>query len=407
MTHSYKTIEKDLTSKEKFHIKLGLDRVKAILEILGNHQDDFKSIHIAGTNGKGSTASILAKVLEKSGYKTGLFTSPHLIKYNERIKISSKDISDNKLEVLLNKVNAIAKENEITLTEFEIITIIAFLFFKQEKVDIAIIEVGLGGRLDATNIINPIISIITTIGLDHTQRLGNTIEKISFEKSGIIKPNSKVVTSKKNAGIKIIKEVANQQNAQLSLCDEVENIEFKNSLNRIQINNKKYDLSLFGDFQGENLALALKALEILQKDGFKITDIQNSLKEVSWNARMQFLDTNVILDGAHNPNAATKLRETLDKYFKDKKRVWFFGALNNKDYSEIMKTLFREEDEIHLINFKHQSSLDFKNSDLNYKKIDISQFIEKYEVARKSDNLIIIAGSLYLAGDILALLGNT
>lgn len=407
MNNTYQKIKDDLTSKEKFHIKLGIERVSEVLEFFDNPQNKIETIHIAGTNGKGSTSAMLAKILETSGYSTGLFTSPHLVKYNERIKISSVDISDTDLENVLNRVNSAAKEKDIYLTEFEILTVAAFLYFCEKKVDIAIIEVGLGGRLDATNVITPLFEIITSISLDHTERLGNTIEKIAFEKAGIIKPGSTVIINENNAGLETVKKVAQKTGANLKLAPTAEYAKIKNGFNEIKINEKINRTNLLGSFQGENLSLVLTSLELLLQNKFTLKDIEKALLEVSWAARMQFLAPNVILDGAHNPAAAKALRQTLDENFNDRPIIWFFGALKNKDYEANVKILFKNSDIVYFVNLNLQNacgSKEFKSftGRKNRYNITIDDFNEVYNSVKNEENLVIICGSLYLAGEILA-----
>lgn len=411
MNETYTKIKENLTSKDKFCIKLGLERVSKVLNLLDNPQNKIKTIHIAGTNGKGSTSAMLAKILEKSGYKTGLFTSPHLIKYNERIKISSQDISDDDFSILLKKVNTLASENDIILTEFEALTVVAFMYFCNQKTDIAIIEVGLGGRLDATNVIEPILEIITSISFDHTERLGDTIEKIATEKAGIIKPNSIVIANSDNAGLDIIKNTALSMQSELNVAPEATCKSFENGINEIEIDGKIYKINLFGDFQGNNLSLVLKSIEILKDKGFKIKNLDEALLNIYWPARMQFLKDNVILDGAHNPSAAKALRLTLDKNFPAKKRIWFFGALKNKAFKKNIEILFSPDDVVYFIKFDSANSCeyaDFKKvySSKNAFFIDIMQFSTIYDKIIMGENLVIICGSLYLAGQILALSGN-
>ena len=195
-----------LTSQGKFHIKLGLERVQAVLKLLGNPQDKVKIIHVAGTNGKGSVCSIVANILKCAGYKVGLYTSPHLVEYTERIRINNEEISQEDFATYIEKICALADKHNIHLTEFEILTVMAYKYFADKKVKIAVIETGLGGRFDATNVTKKtFISVITSISLDHTDRLGDTVEKIAFEKAGIIKPKSIVITEISEADITSIK----------------------------------------------------------------------------------------------------------------------------------------------------------------------------------------------------------
>jgi len=408
MNEAYTKIKEDLTSKDKFHINLGLERVSAVLNLFDNPQDRIKTIHISGTNGKGSTSAMLAKILEKSDYKVGLYTSPHLIKYNERIKISSKNIPDADFSALLAQVNSLASQKNIVLTEFEALTVVAFLYFYQQKVDIAIIEVGLGGRLDATNVITPIVEIITSISLDHTERLGDSIEKIAFEKAGIIKPNSIVITNSNNAGLDTIRKKALETDSKLLIAPEANYVTFANGINEIKISEKIHKTNLFGDFQGDNLSLVIKCLEVLQDKGFEIKNIDDALLNVYWPARMQFLKKNVILDGAHNPSAAKALRATLDKNFPSQKRTWFFGSLKNKEFKENIEILFSPEDVVYFVSFDSPNSCGYSDIIKVYSSksaffIDIMQFFTIYDNIMDDDGLVIICGSLYLAGEILAL----
>ena len=275
-----------LTSQGKFYINLGLDRVKNLLELYNNPQDKIKCIHVAGTNGKGSTCAMLASVLTHAGYKTGLYTSPHLVDYTERVKINGKDISKEDFADLIFDIIQTANKNNIHATEFEILTVLAFILFEQEKVNFAVIETGLGGRLDATNVVKkPLLSIITTIDLDHVDRLGETIEKISFEKAGIIKPNRPVIISKDNKGLEIIKEKTFEVCSDLILaddklfrhCERSEAIHQSVSNKWIASsqaprNDEIYELTLKGAWQKKNLALVLKAIETLRQHGIEIPE---------------------------------------------------------------------------------------------------------------------------------------
>lgn len=409
MNNLYGKIEKNLTSKEKFHIKLGTERVSEVLELLENPQNQIKTIHIAGTNGKGSTSAMLAKILEVSNYKTGLFTSPHLLKYNERIKINSEDISDADLQNILEKINETAQKHQIPLTEFEILTITAFLYFAEKKVDIAIIEVGLGGRLDATNVITPLLEIITSISIDHTDRLGDTIEQIAAEKAGIIKPNSIVITNENNAGLKTILGKTQSVNATPILAPNASFCEIKDETNHITIDGITHKIGLLGEFQGENLSLVLEAIKVLEANNFKIKNLKTALEQTFWAARMQLLAPNVILDGAHNPDAAKKLRETLDKNFPNKQIIWFFGALKNKDYETNVKILFKDNEIVNFVKFNlHNSCAEAELARFcgipKRQIIDISGFLTEYNNVKKDADLVVICGSLYLAGSVLALL---
>src|SRR5574344_2131151 len=219
-----------LTSQGKFYINLGLERVQKFLDLIGNPEKNLKFIHVAGTNGKGSVCSTLSTILTCAGYKTGLFTSPHIFDYTERFKIDGEDIPPSLFGQKVLEIVDLAQKNDIHLTEFEILTVLAFEVFALAKVDIVVLETGLGGRFDATNVIEEnLCSIITHIDLDHTERLGDTIEKIAFEKAGIVKENCPVIINKENLGFDVIKKVAEDKNAQLILAQEAPNFLFKKS----------------------------------------------------------------------------------------------------------------------------------------------------------------------------------
>lgn len=393
-----------LTSQGKFHINLGLERVKNLLDIYGNPQDKIKCIHVAGTNGKGSTCAIISAILSEAGYKTGLYTSPHLVDYTERVKINGKDISKDDFADLIFDIIQTAENNDIQATEFEILTVLAFLCFYEKKVDFAVIETGLGGRLDATNVIkNPVVSVITNIDLDHVDRLGDTIEKIASEKAGIIKPNVPVITMKNNKGLEILKEKAFHENSELILSEE-------------KISSTDYELNLKGLWQRKNLSLALKTIDILRQNKAVIpeTAVKRALQNVSWPARFQYFEKmNLILDGAHNPDAAKLLRESLDFYYPDRKRIWIYSSISTKNYEEVMKILFNPDDMVILTqsnsgaavsaDILYQAAL--MQGSMSCEKIyttkNIKEAINIYLQLINDQCIGIMAGSLYSAGDFL------
>ncbi len=402
---NYKNIIKLLTSTSKFQINLGLERISGIMKLLGNPQEKIKIIHVAGTNGKGSVCAVLANILKCSGYRTGLYTSPHLIEYTERIKINNIKISKDIFSKLTEQICKIADENNINLTEFEILTACAFKYFADNNVDFAVIETGLGGRFDATNIVqNPVCSIITSISLDHTDRLGNTIEKIAFEKAGIIKQNSTVIVSEFNAGYEIIKNHALKVCAGILSAKNNINTTMENGINYAVINNKKYEFPLLGLYQEENLPLVISAIDLLRKKGYKIS-IEKGLKTVEWNARLQYIkEKNLLIDGAHNPSAAMELKKSLNCYFPGQKKIFIYGTISTKDYISIAKTLFSEDDEIYYYEFKHNNAVSFEEYTKN---VPFLKNIKPYntEVLQKME-LKILTGSFYMIGEFIKSQGN-
>ena len=373
----YKSTIKKLTSKEVFHIDLSLERIRKALAILGNPQDSLKCIQVAGTNGKGSVCSTIASILQEAGYKVGLYTSPHIWEYTERIKINGKDISQSDFALYAQKVF----ELDIPLTEFEILTIIMFMYFKDKNIDIAVIETGMGGRFDATNVIEKnLCSVITHIDLDHTERLGDTKEKIAFEKAGIIKPNCPIFTSTE---YEAIKNRARELNSLLIIVSEEVETKYKEVF------------SLKGEHQKENLALAISVIKYAFKN---ISDdiILHGLSNVSNPCRFQFLpEKNLIIDASHNPNGIEALRKNLDLYYPNQERRFVFGCLKNKDYTQMMKILFRKGDEIYINEFDYPNACTYEEL-----KIACPIEVQKYkdEKILTPDKLNIICGSFYMIG---------
>lgn len=401
---SYQQAIDVLTSQGKFYINLGLERMQKILELSGNPQDKLKYIHVAGTNGKGSVSAMLSSILSQTKKPpftiqhslfthVGLFTSPHVFEYTERIKINDVEIEKDIFAQKTLEIIDLAENNGIHLTEFEILTAVAFDYFAENNVDIVVLETGLGGRLDATNIIKEnICSIITHIDFDHTERLGDSIEKISFEKAGIIKEICPVVISEKNAGFDIVERVAKEKNAPLFLPKEVpSDIEF----------------SLKGLWQKENLALVFAAVDILNAKGFEVSksSIENGLKNVKHPCRFEYLETSdgrkFIIDGAHNPNGARALRESLDYYFPDVAFNFIFGCLKNKDYTLIMDSLFSPKDIIYFYEFDSPNSCDYKTLE------DVCRFNSKPFADYNPDNstITVICGSFYMIKELLQKMG--
>ena len=369
-------IEK-LTSRGMFYIELGLNRIQKALETLGNPQDDLQYIHVAGTNGKGSVCTMLESILREAGYKTGLYTSPHIYDYTERIKIDGINISKEVFASLFEEVNKL----DVHLTEFEILTVIMFLYFKRNNVDIVILETGLGGRFDATNVIKKnLCAIITQIDLDHTERLGDTKEKIAFEKAGIIKPDCPVITS---MGYEAIRDRADKLNSMLVFVSPFVPPEFIESL------------SLKGLHQQENLALVITAINYLFKniDG---KTIKRGLSKVKNPCRFEyFKEKNLIADASHNPNGIQALRNNLDYYFPNKNRRFVFGCLKNKDYKQMMEILFRKEDEVYLNGFDYPNACTYETLKEN---CPVKAFPYTPDTKLTPDKLNIICGSFYMIG---------
>ncbi len=359
-----------LTSHEKFKVKLGLERISNVLGKLNNPQDKLKCIHVAGTNGKGSVCAIISTVLKEAGYKVGLYTSPHIFDYRERIQINGEMISKEDFETYVEKICGLCDD----LTEFEILTAVMFKYFADKNVDVVVLETGLGGRFDATNVIKSnLCSIITHIDFDHTERLGHTLSEIAFEKAGIIKENCPVITS---VGFEVIKDKADEKNSLFMLVPPFENTQ---------------NLSLKGLYQQENLSLALSAIRLVFPQ-IPETVIQSALAKVQHPCRFQYIEEkNMIIDAAHNPNGIKALCESLKFYYPDKFIRVIFGCLKNKDYKAMLNELSKVADEIYYYHFDYPNSATVEELQAVY---PASEYKNKFDYT--DGKLTVVCGSFYM-----------
>ena len=375
----YNDALKYLESLNVFGIKPGLERINLLMEKLNFPQKNYSTIHVTGTNGKGSVCAMLAEILKLNGYKVGLFTSPHLESYCERIRINGENISEKDFAAMIETV----KNCGVTATQFEILTAAAFEYFSQQKVDIAVIEVGLGGLYDSTNVITPKISIITNVALEHENILGD-LENIARNKAGIIKKNIPVVTGATGAPLKIIREVAQKNNSALYEVTEP----------------AKVKINLLGEYQKFNAAIAIQAAKVLNIADEKIFA---GLESVQWAGRFEMIN-GVIVDGAHNPHGAAALRQSLDKNFSAGKRAWVFGALADKNFEQMISILFREDDFVIVTPPNSERAATTKIlcetlSSRSIKNIAVENISDAVKLLKSTDAEIkIIAGSLYLIG---------
>ncbi len=391
----------------KFSFSAGLERITAVMNKLGNPQNEFPSIHIAGTNGKGSVSAMLSNVFKTAGYKTGLFISPFIIDFRERIQIDGEFISEADLIKYAEKII----KTEINLTEFEFITALAFLYFKEQKCDIVIAETGLGGRFDATNSLkNTVATVITKIGLDHSAILGDTIEKIAYEKCGIIKGSPVTVISpyQKQEALEVISKeankliVPNENGLKILNCDETGT--------HIIYKGKNYELSLLGEYQIEN---ALTVIEAVENSGYNISyeTVSRALSSTYFPARAEIISKNplVILDGAHNPDGADALARILKKYCG--KATAIIGAMKDKDYERVLSSTLpycKSAVTVTVENMPRSLSADkLKKVAQNYCESFIAEnykdAIDK-AIELSENDPIFVFGSLYLAGGIRSLL---
>ena len=324
--------------------KPGLERISTLCKALGDPQKKLKFIHIAGTNGKGSTSAMLESVLRESGYKTGLFTSPYIRTFNERMRVDGENISDRELAEITEHVRPFADDMTDKPTEFELISAIAFEYFSRNNCDVVVLEAGMGGRLDSTNgIDSALLSIITGIALDHTAFLGDTVEKIAAEKAGIIKCGCPVLFGGEDeAAERVIRERAAEMNAPFSRVDRSSLTLHSQTLDGTIFDFDKYknmQIRMLGSYQPRNAATVLSAINILKERGFSIPDIAISrgLEKTRWQARFEVIskDPLVIFDGAHNPEGIAAAVESIRHYFGNERVYALTGVLRDKDYNII------------------------------------------------------------------------
>lgn len=337
---SYESTIDYIENSNWIRTKPGLERTQALLKALGNPEKQLKFVHIGGTNGKGSTAACIAAVLQHAGYRTGLYTSPYILRFNERMQINGRQIADDELERLVDRIRPIADAMEDKPTEFELITAIGMQYFYENQVDIVVLEVGLGGELDSTNVIDtPECAVITAIGLDHTELLGDTLPKIAATKAGIIKQGGLAVAYPAEADVvEVLKARCDGVGAKLTMAD-VSRLNVKS----VTLDGVTFDfdgienifLPLAGSYQPYNAAVAITACRLLRQRGWNITDdcIHDGLAEVYWPGRFEVLLRSpvFVLDGAHNPHGIRATVESLKTHFGDKKLIFVIGVMADKD----------------------------------------------------------------------------
>lgn len=403
--------------------KLGLERVTILLDKLDNPQDKIKTIHVAGTNGKGSISSMLSNILIASGYKTALYTSPHLESYNERYMINGVEISNDNFAKYVSIIKKYSDEMENegygTPTVFEQLTAVAFLYFYDNKVDYAVIEVGLGGRFDATNSIKkPVLSVIASISLEHTEYLGNNVESIAFEKGGIIKPGCPVVLYRQDSKVyDVINNICKEKKSKLYYIEneKVEIIEQNIDQTIMSVENNLYSynnliLHLIGNYQIKNCCLVLLAVYALKESGVNLIE-ESILKGISltrWKGRMEVCEKSplVIIDGAHNPDGIHMLTESVKNYFSNKRIVLLIGVLGDKNYNKMVEEIVPLADTVVITEPDSERALsieELKKVVKNYcDEIYSFEDIDKaysfaHKITRKED-VLLCAGSLYLIG---------
>jgi len=406
------TVREWILDRMKYKRKYGLDRMRVLMSLLGNPQEDYPIIHVTGTNGKGSTIAMLSSLFVHHGKKVGAFVSPHLIDYTDRFLINGEAMSEEEFEIVGNLVQqAEAKliDEYEPLSFFEIMTAMALVYFSRKKVEVALLEVGIGGLLDTTNIVHSTVSVITSIGMDHEEMLGNTIEEIAIQKTGIFKQNQAVVLGNlPTEALKVAEEVGKAYNCDLHTFErefKIEPVEegfiFTNADTQIYI---PY-LNLKGEYQLENAAVALECFLRFEKIfqlSVRESAIQESFQTVIWPGRMEVVQQSpkVILDGAHNVHALKRFVETVKQYGEDgSQQTILFSALKRKHYKEMVDYLRKELPEVRLVltTFDYVGAIektDYPSSEIEFVE-NAQQFIENYINKTSDQEILWITGSLY------------
>ncbi len=413
-----------LYSLQRFGIKPGLERILKVLDYLGNPHRRIQSIHITGTNGKGTTAVNIASILKEANYKVGLYTSPHLVNFNERIQINGSLIPDDYLVEFAQDIRQVQERTNATF--FELTTAMALLYFAENDIDFAVLEAGMGGQNDATNVVNPIISIITSIGLEHQEYLGDSLEKIAEDKSGIFKKGSLALVAENNHSelFPIFQKVANESKTTLfylnNLC-EISSIKYSQDFTtqfNLNTSNNKYALKtpFIGDHQARNIATSVVAIELLNKV-FNISNqtivkaIANARQNFVFDGRMQIKSLNplVIYDVAHNPDAFRKLIATLQQINLISKINLCFAAMHDKDYALIANYIDGKFENIIITQPKIEraaTSTDIAKHFFKSNIITTTSVCKAVKIINEQNLPILYAGSFYLIGEVIECMGN-
>ena len=413
-------------------VKLGLETTRRLLARMADPQQVYPCIHVAGTNGKGSVCAMIASVLQAAGCRTGLYTSPHLVRFNERIRVDGRVITDAELAGLLAEVDlqdqAQSHEAGARLaTFFEFTTVLALEYFRRQRVEVVVLETGLGGRLDATNVVTPLLSIITPVGLEHTAYLGDTLSAVAAEKAGIIKPNCPVIcAAQEDAAMEVLIRTARERRAPLIQASSLVSVQrrkndWSGQTIKIETESASYPpirLPLLGRHQLDNTATAVAALQCLQDAGcFSIDDqaLKKGLEAVAWPARLQVLeqDPPIVLDAAHNPHAAGRLVESLEELAGKRPLALIAGLLADKDAKGFFQAFGHRIRKTWLVSVKCDRAMPMDRMLADAASIGMEAqpgnlpdvLAEARAWARREKGVVCIAGSLYLAGEVLALIG--
>ena len=408
-----------IENSHRFGEKLDLSRMNLACEMLGHPERQFKSIHVAGTNGKGSTTNFIKNILYDAGYNVGIYTSPYVVKFNERIGIAQDFISDDDVVFYANQLNTLWNQvyetHHDSITFFEILTLMAFLYFRDRKVDFAVVEVGLGGMLDATNVIDPLISVITNISYDHMKQLGNTLESIALNKLGIIKPHRPLVTTEDNPQLHpLFKSVTQANHSKLTIIDPADMTDISVGITTDFIYEAtRYKLRLTGKHQVKNACLAIKCIEILtelKEISVNGRNIYQGLWMTEWPGRFEIFNHNIVLDGAHNIGGIESLKASLRLVFPTQKIKCLFCMMRDKEHFKVIGELDTVVDEFHFTQINYYRSA--LASELFEESHHECKFIHENAKATfmelrsslKADEVLVVTGSLYFISEIRPLL---
>ncbi len=409
---NYSEVLEKLTSRTFFNSFAGLGRMKVELAHFGNPHEQLPTIHVAGTNGKGSVCAMLHSILRQAGYKVGLFTSPFLEDFRERIQINGEMISKYDLTVIGEEVFSYTDMMEEPPNQFEVVTIIAMLYFLRSKCDVVILETGLGGTFDPTNVVpKPILSIITNIGLDHSAILGKTIPEIAAAKAGILKKNVPCIAYPSGSeAIQVISSIALKADAPLTVIDksDVRNMKFDGETEHFTYKNARFETALPGVHQAYNSAVVLEAVYQLNRSGFYITDadIGSGLKLVKWPARLEILNREplIYLDGGHNPQCVEAVVEFFKKTYPKHKVTFVVSILQDKDYETMLTSLCAYGKKIYFVKNEHPRAIPSdqlpelcERFGMEYRE-DCEALLRELCDKVKEDEIICLTGSLFLAG---------
>ena len=387
-----------------------LERMRWLLKQAGNPQTHFPTVHIVGTNGKGSTTSYLQNILTKSGYQVGTFTSPYITRFNERISINGTEIPDKDLVSLVAKAQVILNDLEEHTnfdrpTEFELVTLLMFLYFDLKQVDIAIVEAGIGGRLDSTNVLLPELVICTSIGFDHTETLGNSLLDIANHKAGVMRENTPILLGRVSTEVEhFFNQKSHNLQAPLAVIDkEIQLLPKDNQA--IQISYDHWEspnlkLPMLGQHQENNAGLAVTAAHLLAQTFSKITDksIQEGIEETHWPGRSEWIGNNIYLDGAHNPQGIASLKQVLKDNFANRRVHILFAGLRRKPLADLLEEL--KDYDITVTSFDFFEALPLDDYPKDFKRAaDYRDWLAQAESAN-SDDLFVVTGSLYFISEV-------